>query len=136
MPAALAEIEVEEDLFGLKCPITGVVVLPAMAPFDPTTDQSPHLRLFEFEGDIWVADPEDLPGKHADIQREVIQILSGGSFDDTDEALLECIKVMPPSALFLHVYVKQKGPRPGWGYNACFDLGNPANMPWIRLKAR
>lgn len=134
MPAALAEIEVGEDIFGLKCPITGVTVLPEMASFNMGADHSPHLRLFECEGEVWVADPDDLPAEHAAIQRQVIQILSDGSFADADEAFLACIEVMPASALFLHVFVKQNGPRPGWGYNACFDLGSPANMPWIRLK--
>jgi hypothetical protein len=136
MTAVLAEIELERNIFGLKCPVTGVTVLPAMAPFQPTAEQSPHLRFVIDSDEVWVADPSDLRADHAKTQARVCEILASAPGEDRlDDLLQECISILSPSVLVLRIITQQDGPRPSEAFTACFDLANPANLPWIRLRA-
>ena len=137
MAASFAELEIKGGVRALKCPITGIDTIAPDEGFDPEAEHSPHLRFFvDWIGEVWLANPEDLPDEQARYQEEIRSIFTNASESDNQNSLIaKCVKVLPKSALVLEIL----NPPAGGGFDgevcyACFDLGAAASKPRIRLQ--
>lgn len=136
MAASLAEIEISGGVFALKCLVTGIDVIDPEKGFDPEFEHSPHLRFFvDWIGEVWVANPGDLPDEQARYQEKIISIFENSSEDDDQNSLIDkCVEVLPRSALVLEILNPPAPAFQGEICYACFDLGAAASKPRIRLR--
>lgn len=137
MPASLAEIEIHHGISELRCPITGIHVIAPETGFEPKGSHSPHLRFFvDWIGEVWAADPEDLPDHQAQYQREIIRIFTNPPEEDNQNALIaKCIEVLPKSALILEILDPPRASFDGDICYACFELGEGADAEKISLSS-
>ena len=136
MPASLAEIEIEGNISALKCPVTGIAVLVEEEGFDDAADHSPHLRFFvDWIGQVWVANPDDLSPDDAIIQSRIIEVFKkSADYETQNDVIEECRQLLPKSALVFEILDPPAGSFEGAICYACFDLGNAARAPRIRLQ--
>ena len=136
MAASLAELEIEGGITGLKCPLTGIDVILHEEGFDSGAGHSPHLRFFvDWIGQVWAADPTDLPSDQAEYQRRIVGIFKDISENKNQKSVIaECLEVLPKSALILEILDPPAGSFDGSVCYAGFDFGAPAAMPRVRLR--
>jgi len=137
MTASLTEITIRDGITNLKCPITGIDVVVVEKGFDSDAEHSPHLRFFiDWIGEIYFADPADLPPDQALYQHKLVAIFTNESEEIDQNTLVDkCLEVLPKSALVLEILNPPGGSYDGDIFYACFDLGSPALSPRIRLRS-
>ena len=136
MAGAFVPIEIDGGISSLKCPITGMVVIDEENGFDVEAEHSPHLRFFaDWIGNIYVADPADLPAEQAEYQARLIDWLEETrSEPDMDAMNARCVEILPSSALLLQFMDPPQGSSDGSVCHVCFDLRPARDWESIRLR--
>lgn len=137
MAAALTEIAIRGGIKSLKCPITGIDVVVEEEGFDSDAEHSPHLRFFiDLIGEIYFADPADLPPDQALYQHQLVAIFANESEEIDQNTLVDkCLEVLPKSALVLEILNPPGGSYDGDIFYACFDLSSPALISRIKMRS-
>ncbi len=135
MSASLAEIVIKSGIKALRCPITGKSVIVEGEGFDPEARHTPHLRFFvDWIGEVWFADPADLPEEQAAYQEKVIRIWTNQKDSDNQNKLIaRCLKVLPASCVVLEILNPPTGSFDGEICYAAFELGEPAKKKSLQL---
>ena len=158
MAASLVELVIPGGIVSLKCPRSGMDVIVEEEGFDPDADHSPHLRFFiDWVGDIYCANPEDLPEDQAAYQREIITLFSAHNDDEDDtdeddesededdeegdgadinqnELIRRCLAILPSSTCVFEILDPPAGAYDGEICYACFDFGEAPDEPSLRLE--
>lgn len=136
MAGAFVPIEIDGGISSLKCPITGMTVINEENGFDVEGEHSPHLRFFaDWIGNIYVAEPGDLPAEQAEYQARLINWLEETrSEPDMDAINARCVEILPSSAFLLQVMDPPQGSSDGSVCHVCFDLSPAGEREMIRLR--
>ena len=135
MSCSLVELVITGGIRGLRCPITGRIVIDEEHGFDEKAEHSPYLRFFvDWVGGIWSTSPDDLPEEQKDYQKKIIDIWEHPGDNDNQNALVDkCVSVLPKSTMVLEILDPPYAMNPGAICYMCFDLSEPAEKELIRL---